>query len=154
MCAVSILAFYSNNPSSNPAEVYKFFCKMMFENKESKQKVAGGWPKTNYYVPKNATYFPFSIAAIFENALSFDLQILSYTQRVFFFNIDSMTTASLVISATTTRTTQTMQAFTTLTSIHSVKKSKSNFTGLKMSLFFRESRLWWRKYVSYKQDFI
>ena len=29
---VSLLPFYSNNPSSNPAEAYSFFCKMCVWN--------------------------------------------------------------------------------------------------------------------------
>ena len=37
---VSVLAFYSNNPCSNPAEAYSFFNKML-ENNENKQKEAG-----------------------------------------------------------------------------------------------------------------
>ena len=35
---VSILAFYSDDPSSNPAEAYSFFCKLVFEKNKNKQK--------------------------------------------------------------------------------------------------------------------
>ena len=38
---VSVLAFYSNKPSSNPAEAYSLLCKMLFEKNENKQKEAG-----------------------------------------------------------------------------------------------------------------
>ena len=38
---VSVLAFYSDDPSSIPAEVYNFFCKIVVENNENKQKEAG-----------------------------------------------------------------------------------------------------------------
>ena len=37
---VSLLAFYSNDPSSNPAKVYSFFCNIVFEKNENKQKEA------------------------------------------------------------------------------------------------------------------
>ena len=37
---VSVLALYSNNPSSNPAEAYSFFRKFMFGKNENKQKDA------------------------------------------------------------------------------------------------------------------
>ena len=39
--AVSMFAFYSDVPSSNPAELYSFFRKMLFESKENKMKI--GW---------------------------------------------------------------------------------------------------------------
>ena len=35
---VSVLTYYSNDPSSNPAEANSFFCKMLFEMNENKQK--------------------------------------------------------------------------------------------------------------------
>ena len=35
---VSVLAFNSNDPSSNPAEAYSFFCNIVFEKNENKQK--------------------------------------------------------------------------------------------------------------------
>ena len=38
---VSVLAFYSDNPSSNPSDTYSFFCKFVFQKKENKQKEAG-----------------------------------------------------------------------------------------------------------------
>ena len=37
---VSTLAFYSDDPSLNPAEVYSFFCNIIFEKNENKQKEA------------------------------------------------------------------------------------------------------------------
>ena len=40
---VSLLAFYSNDPSSNPAKVYSFFCNIVFEKNENKQKRGRGW---------------------------------------------------------------------------------------------------------------
>ena len=41
---VIVLAFYSDDPSSNPAEAYSFFCKIVFEKNENKQKEAGVGP--------------------------------------------------------------------------------------------------------------
>ena len=41
---VSVLAFYSDDPSSIPAEVYNFFCKIVVEKDENKQKEAGVGP--------------------------------------------------------------------------------------------------------------
>ena len=41
---VSVLAFYSDDPSSIPAEVYNFFCKIVVEKNENKQKEAGVGP--------------------------------------------------------------------------------------------------------------
>ena len=38
---VSILSFYSDDTSSNPAEAYSFSSKIWFENNENKQKGAG-----------------------------------------------------------------------------------------------------------------
>ena len=37
---VSVLAFYSDDPSSNPADAYSFFVKLVFEKIENKQKEA------------------------------------------------------------------------------------------------------------------
>ena len=37
---VSVLAFYSNDPSSNPADAYSFSGQFVFENNENKQKEA------------------------------------------------------------------------------------------------------------------
>ena len=37
---VSVLAFYSDDPSSNPAEAYRIFCNIVFEKNENKQKEA------------------------------------------------------------------------------------------------------------------
>ena len=41
---VSMLAFYSNDPSSNPADAYSFSVKFVFEKNENKQKEAGVGP--------------------------------------------------------------------------------------------------------------
>ena len=41
---VSVLAFNSNEQSSNPAEAYSFFAKFLFEKNENKQKDAGIGP--------------------------------------------------------------------------------------------------------------
>ena len=38
---VSVLAFYSDNPSSNPADAYSFSVQIVFEKNENKQKEAG-----------------------------------------------------------------------------------------------------------------
>ena len=38
---VSVFAFYSDDPSSNPADVYSFSVKFVFEKNENKQKEAG-----------------------------------------------------------------------------------------------------------------
>ena len=37
---VSVLAFYSNDPSSNPADVYSYFVQIVIEKNENKQKEA------------------------------------------------------------------------------------------------------------------
>ena len=41
---VSVLAFYSDDPSLIPVEVYNFFCKNIVEKNENKQKEAGVGP--------------------------------------------------------------------------------------------------------------
>ena len=41
---VSVLAFYSDDPSSIPAEVYNFFSKNIVEKNKNKQKEAGVGP--------------------------------------------------------------------------------------------------------------
>ena len=41
---VSVLAFYSNDPSSNLAEAYNFSVKFVFEKNENQQKEAGVGP--------------------------------------------------------------------------------------------------------------
>ena len=41
---VSVLASYSDDPSLIPAEVYNFFCKIVVEKNENKQKEAGVGP--------------------------------------------------------------------------------------------------------------
>ena len=52
---VSVLAFYSDDLSSNPAEAYSFFCNIVFEKNENKQKEAGVSPlflKKYCFVPR------------------------------------------------------------------------------------------------------
>ena len=49
---VSVLAYYSDNPSSDPADVYSFLLKFVFEKNKNKQKEAGVGPLFN----KRATY--------------------------------------------------------------------------------------------------
>ena len=44
---VSMLPFYSDDPISIPADVYNFFCKMVVEKNENKQKEAGVGPFNN-----------------------------------------------------------------------------------------------------------
>ena len=39
---VIVLAFYSNNPSSNPPEVYNFRCIIVFEKDENKKEAGVG----------------------------------------------------------------------------------------------------------------
>ena len=41
---VSVHFLYSNNPSLNPADVYNFSVKLVFEKNENKQKEAGFGP--------------------------------------------------------------------------------------------------------------
>ena len=41
---VSVLAFYFDDPSSNPTEVYSFFFTIVFEKNKNKQKRGQGWP--------------------------------------------------------------------------------------------------------------
>ena len=41
---VSVLAFYSDNPSSNPAEVYNFSIKLLLERTKINKKRGRGWP--------------------------------------------------------------------------------------------------------------
>ena len=41
---VSVLALYSDDPSSNPAEVYSFSVKIVFLKERNKQKRGRGWP--------------------------------------------------------------------------------------------------------------
>ena len=41
---VSVLAFYSDDPSSNLAEAYSFSLKFVFEKNENKQNVVGVGP--------------------------------------------------------------------------------------------------------------
>ena len=39
-----VLAFYSDDPSSNPADAYSFSVQIVFEKNENKQKRGRGWP--------------------------------------------------------------------------------------------------------------
>ena len=41
---VSVLAFYSDDPSSNPAEVYNFSVKLLLKRTKIKTKRGRGWP--------------------------------------------------------------------------------------------------------------
>ena len=41
---VSVLAFYSDNPSSNPAEVYNFSVKLLLKRTKINKKEAGVGP--------------------------------------------------------------------------------------------------------------
>ena len=41
---VSMLAFYSDDPSSKPTDVYSFSVKFMFEKNENKQERGRDWP--------------------------------------------------------------------------------------------------------------
>ena len=41
---ISVLAFFSENPSLNPADALSFYDKFVFEKNEIKQKVAGVGP--------------------------------------------------------------------------------------------------------------
>ena len=41
---VSVLAFYSDDPSSNPRWGLQFFCKIVIEKIKNKQKRGRGWP--------------------------------------------------------------------------------------------------------------
>ena len=45
---VSVVAFYSDDPSLNPAEAYSFSVKFVFEKNENKQKEAGDGPTKKY----------------------------------------------------------------------------------------------------------
>ena len=46
---VSVLALYSDDPSSNPAAAYIYFCKICIWKNENKQKEAG----VGHFVKKN-----------------------------------------------------------------------------------------------------
>ena len=43
---VSMLTFYYDDPSSNPAEAYSFFCKNLLEKKQIRGQ---GWLMSKYY---------------------------------------------------------------------------------------------------------
>ena len=40
---VSVLAFHSDDPSSNPADAYSFSVQIVFEKNENKHKRGRGW---------------------------------------------------------------------------------------------------------------
>ena len=44
MVVISVLTLYSDDPSSNPAEAYSFFRKIVFEKNKNKRKEAGVGP--------------------------------------------------------------------------------------------------------------
>ena len=50
---VSVIAFYSDDPSSNHAEVNNFPLKLLLKKKEHKQKVAGIFPFKKITVLQN-----------------------------------------------------------------------------------------------------
>ena len=54
---VSVLAFYSDDPSSNPADAYSFSVQIVFEKNENKQKEAwvGPFFKNFQKLPNLAT---------------------------------------------------------------------------------------------------
>ena len=41
---VTVVAFFSDDPSSNPPEAFSFFCNIVFEKNEHKQKRGRAWP--------------------------------------------------------------------------------------------------------------
>ena len=53
---VSVFAFYSDDPSSNPAEDFSFFCNIVFEKNKNKQKGAAVGPLLNNYSTGNFYY--------------------------------------------------------------------------------------------------
>ena len=57
---VSVLAFYSDDPSSNPAEVYNFSVKLLLKRTKINKKEAGVGP-----FKKNILRHPFVCLAIF-----------------------------------------------------------------------------------------
>ena len=55
---VSIFTFYSNDSSSNPAEAFSFFCNIVFEKHENKQKEAGVGPLFKERLAKSEKVLP------------------------------------------------------------------------------------------------
>ena len=49
---VSVLAIYSNDPSTNPAEAYSCFCFIVFEKNENIHKEAGVGPLEKHLMAK------------------------------------------------------------------------------------------------------
>ena len=52
---VSVLAFYSNDPSSNPAEVYNFSVKLLLKRTKINKKRGRGWPIFIKYLSNSST---------------------------------------------------------------------------------------------------
>ena len=50
---VSVLAFYSDDPSSNPAEVYNFSVKLLLKRTKINKKEAGVGPFFKYYFSRS-----------------------------------------------------------------------------------------------------
>ena len=46
---VSMLAFYSDDPSSNPADIYSFFCKICVWKEQKQTKKRPGWPIKKFF---------------------------------------------------------------------------------------------------------
>ena len=46
---VTVVAFFSDDPSSNPPEAFSFFCNIVFEKNEHKQKRGRAWPTLKYW---------------------------------------------------------------------------------------------------------
>ena len=53
---VSVLALYSDDPSSNPAKTYAFSLKFVFEKNENKKKEAGVGPLKYVFKSSNHHY--------------------------------------------------------------------------------------------------
>ena len=60
---VRVLAFYSDDPSSNLAEAYRFFFKVVFEKNKNKEKEAGYDPlKIPFPLARVISFFSFHIS--------------------------------------------------------------------------------------------
>ena len=69
---VSVLTFYSEDPSSNPAEAYSFFCNIVFEKNENKQKKR---PGLAHFLKRNAVRQNFIVNG---EILTYNLAIWSH----------------------------------------------------------------------------
>ena len=69
---VSVLAFYSDDPSSNPADAYSFSVQILFEKNENKQKEAGVGPflKRNLFMTSAPVSASFSYVKCSISSLS------------------------------------------------------------------------------------